>query len=172
MDENTTVDQKPSSLRLVEARPRTRSTRTQVTQPAPTQTDLSFSGGYGYPPPYPYWGLPGYQGGNGTFYPPGPAPSPNPSASNDHDIEIISWLSYLDRHERRNKDGLWFSTYGPTLKDKGFIRVSQLVCKYVEPSVLQECLDINIGTAILIMQYAAQDLEAVRSGRLVLPSQL
>ncbi|KIK26840.1 hypothetical protein PISMIDRAFT_94059 [Pisolithus microcarpus 441] len=53
--------------------------------------------------------------------------------------------------------------------EKGFIRISQLSPDFVKLSDLQEWLRIDVGTAILIMQYAKEDLEVVKSGRWILP---
>ncbi|KIO09223.1 hypothetical protein M404DRAFT_132539 [Pisolithus tinctorius Marx 270] len=57
----------------------------------------------------------------------------------------------------------------PCLRDKGFMHVSQLTTGFVQLSELQDWLGIKRGTAILIMQYAKQDLNAIRSGSWVFP---
>ena len=52
--------------------------------------------------------------------------------------------------------------YGPILKEQGFIEVAQLTLEWTTPSLLKDLLSIPIGTAILIKQYAKEDLEAVQ----------
>ncbi|KIK10992.1 hypothetical protein PISMIDRAFT_82123, partial [Pisolithus microcarpus 441] len=58
---------------------------------------------------------------------------------------------------------------GTMLREKGFIRISQLSPDFVKLSDLQDWLGVDVGTAILIMQYAKEDLEAVKSGRWIFP---
>ncbi len=84
--------------------------------------------------------------------------------------DIVAWFSYLDQHEERNKDGIIFAPYGVTLKSKGFLRISQLTSEYIQLKDLQEWLGIEIGTAILIMQYAKEDLEALKSRKWAFPN--
>ncbi|KAL4075231.1 hypothetical protein V8B97DRAFT_2022240 [Scleroderma yunnanense] len=196
MNENATVNRKPPMLYLHDSRPHTHSTRAQLLL---TQTDHSnptFSGRYKYSHPFPFvlpWGPLGYQGSNGAFYAPGQpvelplptvlqtsqpavhfAPSQNPTASHDSDVltpDIVSWFLFLDQHEWQNKNGICFALYGPIVREKGFIYLSQLTQEWVNLTELQDLLSINFGTAILIMQYAAQDLEAAKLGQLILPSQ-
>ena len=90
-----------------------------------------------------------------------------PSPSFQSDVDIITWFSYLDRHEKRNKDGITFAPYGHILMAKSFVWLSQLT--FVELSDLQAWLDIEVGAAILILGYAEQDLYAVRSGWAIPP---
>ena len=84
--------------------------------------------------------------------------------------DIAAWFSYLDQHEDRNKDGLIFAPYGVTLKSKGFLRLSQLTSEYIQLKDLQEWLGIEVGMAILIMQYAKEDLEALKSWKWAFPN--
>lgn len=142
------------------------------------------------------WGAPGpgyyyyypTQDGNGYWYLPAIYPSNLPlhaaPPAHDHapsisqaprastrataDIrEIVHWFKYLDQHDERNKDGITFAPYGPILREKGFRWLSHLSQDYVKPSDLVELLGIRFGTAVLIMQYAEQDLEAVNAGHLL-----
>lgn len=77
------------------------------------------------------------------------------------DPDIITWFSSLDQHpQRREKYGLTFAPYGPILRQKGFFHVSQLVSDYVKPSDVQEWLDVEVGVAILILDFAKADLHA------------
>jgi hypothetical protein len=133
----------------------------------------------------PPWGLPGNQGqyeamATASNMVAGPSEltesqsqvsRPTPSAS----IEIpgiVQWFCYLDKDERRNKDGIIFSPFGINLKGKGFIRLSQLTLDFFKLSDLQDWLGIEVGTAILIMQYAKEDLEALKSGRWTFPKSI
>lgn len=158
------------------------------------------AGSYGYPPPVivlPPWVPPGYQG-IGSGQPllststevqlrgtslcdtrnPTPSSSNTPSLSPHPTIpitdipDIVSWFAFLDRHEQRNQDGLTFTPYGPILKAKGFLRLSQLTLDFFRLSDLQTWLGIEVGTAILIMQYAEEDLAAIRSGKWVFPKNI
>ncbi|KAF8835703.1 hypothetical protein BDN67DRAFT_1015315 [Paxillus ammoniavirescens] len=91
--------------------------------------------------------------------------SPIPMAS----IPLISdWLTYLDQHPERNQDGVVFALFGPIFKEKGFVCLSQLASKHVSISDLQAWLGVTMGTAISIKDYADEDLEAVRAGKLVI----
>ena len=101
-------------------------------------------------------------------------PSPSPAASGTPDVlapVLVGWFMYLDQHKQQNKDGLIFLPYGPIMKANGFIHLSQLTLNYLKLSNLQDILNIDLGTAILIMQYADEDMEAVKSGRFILPHQ-
>jgi hypothetical protein len=81
--------------------------------------------------------------------------------------EIVHWFKSLDEHDQQNKDGITFAPYGPILRGKGFRWLSQLSRDHVKPSNLVELLGIRVGTAISIMQYAEQDLQAVNAGRFI-----
>lgn len=83
--------------------------------------------------------------------------------------DIVSWFSYLDQHEERNKDGITFAPYGSILRAIGLRCLSELTLDYVPLSDLQGWLNINVGTAILIMQYAQEDQEAINLGRYIIP---
>jgi hypothetical protein len=65
-----------------------------------------------------------------------------------------------------------FSPFGAALKEKGFIQISQLSQEYLSLKDLQELLDIDMGTAILILQYAKADVEAIEGGKLLILSQI
>ncbi|KAI6127583.1 hypothetical protein EDD16DRAFT_1516577 [Pisolithus croceorrhizus] len=56
-----------------------------------------------------------------------------------------------------------FAPFGHILREKGFLCLSQLTPKFVQLQDLQAWLGSEVGTAILIMQYAKEDLNAVRS---------
>jgi hypothetical protein len=91
--------------------------------------------------------------------------SPVPVAS----IPLISnWLTHLDQHTERNQDGIVFAPFGPIFKERGFVRLSQLASKHVSVSDLQALLGVTTGTAVSIKDYADEDLEAVRAGKLVI----
>ena len=139
------------------------------------------SGMYGYPPgpmAMPMWGP--YPGHGSSGMPPlgqyfgaqqlpttntVPEPS-NLATSNMTPIiipDILAWFSYLDWHEEHNKDGIIFMPYGVTLKAKGFLHISQLTLDFIQPKDLQEWLGIEVGIAILIMQYAKEDMDTLKS---------
>jgi hypothetical protein len=83
--------------------------------------------------------------------------------------DLVYWFSSLDTNEERNKDGIIFTPYGFILRDKGFLRLSQLTLDIVTLKDLQEWLGISAGSAVLIMQYAKQDIDDIKAGRLTVP---
>jgi hypothetical protein len=83
--------------------------------------------------------------------------------------DIVTWCQYLDGHKERNQDGIVFGPFGNLLKKKGFIRVTQLTSGFVGLKDLQGWLDIEVGTAILTMEYAKIDVQAIDTGRLFFP---
>jgi hypothetical protein len=143
----------------------------------------------------PPWGLPGSQGQYGTMAVASnmvPAVHSELTESQSHILQpthssstksvthsasfeipdIVQWFCYLDKDDRRNQDGIIFSPYGINLKAKGFIRLSQLTLEFFKLSDLQDWLGIEVGTAILIMQYAKEDLDAIKSGRWTFPKSI
>jgi hypothetical protein len=100
---------------------------------------------------------------------PSSSESCTPTASIDS-VEIVSWLLYLDGHKIRSKDEICFSAYGQGFTRNGFIWISQLTSRFVTPEKLVEWLGIEIGHAILILQYLEQDIDAIKAGTLVIPA--
>jgi hypothetical protein len=128
-----------------------------------------------FPPPqfyYPGQALPFGQ------YPPTSTPLPIPDKTNVpvknavpglHEYpEVTRWFQFLDEHAERSKDGIHFAQYGAVLKGKGFLRIKQLTLDFFTLKDLQDWLSIDVGTAILIMQYAQEDMDAIKAGRRVL----
>jgi hypothetical protein len=118
------------------------------------------------------------------YYPQYSQPAPNPmpfhapltthmmpsSEKSPHDYpDVITWCQYLDSHKGRNQDGVAFAPFGALLKHKGFIRITQLTSDFVSLKDLQGWLGIEVGIAILIMQYAKTDVRAIDEGRLFFP---
>jgi hypothetical protein len=178
-----TIETKPESLSLTDVRSRGRAT------PVP-QPNLEYQpnhGAYGYgnpyihqPPMYPPYHPHSFQ------YPPPiqptqPAPPMKPMQPIQAPIptqapvptakypDVVPWFRFLDGHPDRNGDEIEFAPYGPLLKSRGFRRISQLTLEYFKLQDLQEWLEIDAGTAVLIMQYAAQDIEAFKCGQLNIP---
>ena len=83
--------------------------------------------------------------------------------------DVISWFSYLDQHEERNKNDIIFALYGVVLKTKGFLRISQITTDFIQLKDLQDWLEIEVGTAVLIMQYAKEDMDALKSRTWIFP---
>ena len=72
-------------------------------------------------------------------------------------------------HAGRNKDGVVYTPYGPILKTRGFVRISQITTDLFTVKDLAEWLDAPIGTAVFIMQYAKEDVTAINAGMLIIP---
>jgi hypothetical protein len=196
-EKRTTVDKKPASLLLHNARARARA---GSASPAEAQINTENSGWVGTTPPaavpaaaptftttyptHPTFPTPNLMG---TYYPQFPQPATNsmpfhaPTAplaahtmpgnerSPQDYPDIVTWCQYLDSHNGRNQDGIVFAPFGASLKKKGFVRITQLTSDFVCLKDLQEWLDIEVGTAILIMQYAKADVQAIDGGRLFFP---
>jgi hypothetical protein len=134
------------------------------------------AGGYGYPNQFMMPPMPPYypHTGGHQFMPYPPFPTSNAQAAStpitavDYP-EVTRWFRFLDEHDHRNKDGIIFAPYGAILKGKGFLRITQLTLDFVALKDLQEWLGVEVGIAILIMQYAKDDVEAIKAGKLVFP---
>lgn len=189
MEGKATVDVKPPTLYLHAARPQSRLSTPQPPDQLGFPNTFMQSGVYGYPPgaipqvTMPMWGYPthglGPSGQPGHYIgTPAPIMNPAPTCNNfatSNEVEspdIVAWFAFLDQHERRNKDPITFAPYGVMLKAKGFLRLSQLTLEYIQLRDLQEWLGIEVGTAILIMQYAKEDMQALQSGKWVFPTDL
>jgi hypothetical protein len=145
---NSTVDAKPAALHLNNARPHARST--------PNQQDNAFqapqAGGYSYPNPYMMLQVPLFYPGQGLPNAGYPYPAYMPTNSTNMAIptmnliakpltdcpDIIQWFCYLDEHKDQSKDGIQFSQYGILLKNKGFLRISQLMLDFFTLKDLQD----------------------------------
>lgn len=194
MEGNTTIEEKPATLYLHTVRPSSRASTPrppdQMGFPGPY---TMAPGMYGYPQgpiSMPMWGYPGGMPPPGQYFgtqPPMPVMNSQAtvtqtmSTSGSSTIEsnsnatpviipdIVAWFAFLDQHEARNKDGIVFAPYGVRLKAKGFLRISQLTLEFIHLKDLQDWLGIEVGTAILIMQYAKEDIEALQSRKWVFP---
>ncbi|KAI9567118.1 hypothetical protein HD554DRAFT_2039804 [Boletus coccyginus] len=147
MEGLATIDEKPVRLALENA-PHARSSSNQQNDAPMGQP--SFPVGYGYPgcsPPIfvlPQWGA----GPQGTGLPGQPSAQSGLSAPTSQNVRSVSPAPGLLKPV---PDLIkWFS--------------------YLDTHELQDWLDIEIGTAINIFEYAEDDLEAARAGTLVLPS--
>ena len=194
MEGNTTIEEKPATLYLHTVRPSSRATMPrppeQMGFPGPYTMAAGMYGQYGYPQgpiPMPMWNYPGsmppplaghYFGTqppmiNSTHTMSTTASTTTPESNTTPVIipDVIDWFAYLDQHEERSKDGIVFAPYGVRLKAKGFLRISQLTLDFIQLKDLQDWLGIEVCTAILIMQYAKEDVEALRSRKWVFPGQ-
>jgi hypothetical protein len=159
-----TVDIKPHGLALQTARPRSRRVPGNPKEDE-TATGVPHGCHYQAPPTM----NPQY------YYPPQPAPiMPEIDSRHVEFPDIISWCKYLDSHTGRNRDGIQFTPFGEILKDKGFVRLSLIDNQLFSPQDLAGWLDLGtrVGTAIQIMQYAKQDIDAIKTGRLFIPPQI
>ena len=184
LEGNTTIEEKPATLSLHNAR---LSSRASTPHP-PDQMGFPYTMApmYSYPPiSMPMWGMPppGHYFGTQPPMPPvmnsvtqsmsasGSAITSNRDSNAMPVIfpDVVAWFAYLDQHEERNKDDIVFAQYGVILKAKGFRRISQLTLDFIQLKDLQDWLGIEVGTAILIMQYAREDIEALKSRKWVFP---
>jgi hypothetical protein len=178
MEGKSTIDEKPAMLYLHNARPPSRLSTPQPPDQMgfPSFVHPGMYGGHIAIPPVtmPIWGYPPNSAPQQGHYFGTPAAG-NFSMPNTAAIvipDIVAWFSFLDQHEQRNKDGITFAPYGLVLKAKGFLRLSQLTLDFIQLKDLQEWLSIEVGTAVLIMQYAKEDMEALKSWQWVFPNNL
>jgi len=75
--------------------------------------------------------------------------------------DVVSWCRYLAKHPDRKNDSVDFKSIGDSLKLHGFFRITQLTLGLFGWKDLKECLNITMGTAILILQYAKEDVQAI-----------
>ncbi|KAI6024530.1 hypothetical protein EDC04DRAFT_2900039 [Pisolithus marmoratus] len=101
-----------------------------------------------------------------------PLPLPSQHLPTAEIPDIISWFSSLDQDEQHSKDGILFQPFGDVLQEKGFLRISQLSPDFVKIPALQDWLGIEVGTTILIMQYVQEDLEMLRAGQCIFPTEM
>ena len=171
------IEEKPATLSLHTVRPSSQASMPRL----PDQMGFPglypiAQGMYGYPQaPVPLWGYPGIPplGQYSGTQP--PMMTQATSASSSTNItpvtmpDVVAWFTYLDWHEECNKDGIVFAPYGVRLKAKGFLCISQLTLDFIQLRDLQDWLGIEVGMAILIMQYAKEDIEALKSQNWVFP---
>ena len=192
LEGNSSIEEKPATLSLHNVRPSSRASTPRppdpMAFPGPYTMAPGMYGQYGYPQgsvPMPMWGYPGGMPPPlaGQYF--GTQPpmmnathtmsafaSATTSESNATPViipDVVAWFTYLDQHEERSKDGIAFAPYGIKLKAKGFLRISQLTLDFIQLKDLQDWLSIEVGTAILIMQYAKEDVEALKSRKWVFP---
>lgn len=84
--------------------------------------------------------------------------------------DLITWFAYLDHHEGQNQDSITYTPFEQPLKEKGFVCLSQIISQHFELSHLQTILRIELGTAISILDYMAEDIITINARELVLPS--
>ncbi|KIK80350.1 hypothetical protein PAXRUDRAFT_158925 [Paxillus rubicundulus Ve08.2h10] len=75
------------------------------------------------------------------------------------DIPSMStWLNSHNDHKEWGKYGIRFIQFSSIFEWEGFLRLSQLSGEFISQNELQEMLRVPHGPALLIMQYAKQDL--------------
>ncbi|KIK91141.1 hypothetical protein PAXRUDRAFT_150179, partial [Paxillus rubicundulus Ve08.2h10] len=70
----------------------------------------------------------------------------------------------LEQHMKKTLCSVKLGDFGPELNTRGFIHISHLSCDYMYLAYLQTLVEIEMGTAILILQYVDADLQAICSG--------
>jgi hypothetical protein len=181
MSGNATLDIKPPTLSLHVVRPRTRHGPAMSYENSPQSMNsmFNFPGQFAMPPMHPFFMYPGQGMQNvgfagmpaayGATVPAAPVAAVQPLQQPIKYPDLIYWFSSLDKNEERNKDGIVFTPYGTILRNKGFLRLSQLTLDVFTLKDLQEWLGISAGSAVLIMQYAKQDIDDIKAGRLIVP---
>ena len=81
---------------------------------------------------------------------------------------MVSWCCYLAKHPDW-KDDADFESIGNSLNAQGFLQITQLTSGFVGWKDLNECLGIEMGTAVSILQYAKEDVQVIEKGQLVFP---
>ena len=138
-----------------------------VTGTAPTAPNYQF-----IIPPWTYQpprqGMPSFQP-NGNFpVPMATVPALVPqSALNPELLGITKWLQALDADEKRHLDGVCFSDFGDLLNERGFFKITQLSPKFVKLKHLAQWLGTKEGIAVLIFQYAEEDIEMFRASGII-----
>jgi hypothetical protein len=82
---------------------------------------------------------------------------------------IADWLRYLQLHPVRSQDGISFTDLTEKFSKEGFIRINQLTPDFVGAENLANWLGIGKGTTVMLIQYAQEDLDAIRKGNLQIP---
>lgn len=184
MSGNATIDTKPPLLFLHDVRPRTRRGPTIPHENNTQQINPGFNfpnHGFNFPghfamPQMPLFVYPGHNvqsvqnsmsflpaAAYGAAAPAVPVGSLGTAQRPIKYPSLIDWFASLDTNEERNKDGIVFAPYGAVLKDKGFLRLSQLSLELFTLKDLEEWLGISVGTAVLIMQYAKEDIDNLKA---------
>ncbi|KAM6489363.1 hypothetical protein JOM56_015264 [Amanita muscaria] len=144
-----------------------------VTAPAPQPNYQFIIPPWTYHPPT--QGMPSFQP-NSNFSVPGmsgvpmatmPPVSPPQSALNPELLGIIKWFQALDADEKCRVDNVCFSDLGHLLSDRGFFKITQLSPKIIKLKQLVQWLGIKEGIAVLIFQYAEEDIEMFRAGGVI-----
>ena len=73
----------------------------------------------------------------------------------------------LDADEKQRLDGICFSDFGHLLDDRGFFKITQLSPKFIKLKHLAQWLGIKEGIAVLIFQYAEEDIEKFRASGII-----
>ena len=80
--------------------------------------------------------------------------------------DVTSWCCYLASH-LECKNNVDVVSIGDALKSNGFTHITQLTLGCFGWKDLKDCLGIAIGTAVLILHYAKEDVQAIDEGQLV-----
>jgi hypothetical protein len=75
---------------------------------------------------------------------------------------IDTWLKYCDKHPDRRGEN--FSAHAKKFNQEGYRRLQQLTGNRVSVEKLSDWLGIGKGTADLLIGYAEEDVELLKSG--------
>jgi hypothetical protein len=161
------IDKKPDQVNVYANRPRSKGTAApHIPEQAPPPSAPN-GYPYGYYAPAPTFTM------QPVWYSQAPnpmAPAPNPATPlapnkpikfSDYP-QIIPWLKYCDGHPDRCGEDL--SSHAQKFEQEGYRRIHQLGSNRVSVEKLSEWLGIGKGTADLLIQYAEEDIELVKSG--------
>ena len=96
-----------------------------------------------------------------------PVAPPQDSVLNPELLGIAKWFQALDADEKRRLDGICFSDFGLLLSNRGFFKITQLSLKFIKLEQLAQWLGIKEGIAVLIFQYAEEDIEKFRASGII-----
>lgn len=80
------------------------------------------------------------------------------SCPDPESLQIERWFDALESDVMRNQRGVEFGKFGRVLAQNGFTRITQLSSNIISTKDLQDWLEIDSGTAAIIIEYAQEDV--------------
>jgi len=76
---------------------------------------------------------------------------------------VTPLFRFLDEHEERRKDGIGFAAFGDMLKNKGFLRITQLTLDFITLKDLQDWLGIEVERPYSLCNMPKDDIESIKA---------